>query len=288
MMHNDQEQGVRARFQGPDGKQLQDGDRGYVLFTEHKRERGRQVRREIGRNGEIDADLPPGTYTVQAWRPGYGVTKTVVEVEKGQRPKLDLKLTEAPRKPRGFAERLGHYVDGLDPERIEDLTVERGEDVVLGPRSAGYHALEARSIDDLKRWTGSRDKDFGHDRPRFGKLPEVDRKDVEPRRSKADFQKVSETGRRFLEHVAHEYIHGNAVAVKEYHKVLDDYVKLIYPGGLVIPAFLLKIVTVQNGATLTVAPNSVLVADILRVHNNGRLVMRKNSSFDVGTYETFG
>jgi hypothetical protein len=245
-----------------------------VLLAENKPALGKQYRLESEGRGDISEDFPPGAYTLQAYAAGHEVGRAFAGIEPGKTTEIKLVLPPAKtyHKPE-LAKRLDIYGLSADKLKLSPLTVSSKQTVRLDYRrhedNTNYALIRPKSVNDLKRWHGNPDGAFGHDQPRFGKLPST--------------RRLTE---QELKDVAREYIYGNSKSVAKYGSLIDQYIAHM---DISVAVFFYTIITINDGAILEVGNgSSVLFADILRIHKNGILSVVGDMRVDVGLYERFG
>lgn len=283
---------VAVKLTGKKGEALK--GRRMLLVTEHKARLKRQRRIVLDDAKDFEVDLAPGQYTVQAFVEGYSVAGGVATVEPGKPLYLDFPLVKKPAKEWKLsdAQRLGVYGFAAEPSLLKPLVVEAGETVVLdgaiNPDLGIATDLTATTIDELKKYVGSKDLAFAHDQPRFASLPTISPELTAKRTKKAEFASVTPQTKQALEQVAHEYVYGNASSVQQFQPVLDGYLAA-FPEGVNVLTFRFSTITIKANGTLIVGrPGStVLFASVLKIHPTGKLKPVGNLKVDVGRWAKF-
>lgn len=262
-----------------------------ITFTEHRAEQRKQRRIMAAGQPEVAVELPTGEYTLQVSAPGFEPVRSLVEIS-GKRA-IDVSATLTPRshKPSTFAERLRRYEIDATKEQLLDLNVPANTTWSLNYQTddapRGFKMLQADSIAKVKRWVGSDDATFGHDRPVFGGGDRPLRAKLAA--PKVDPQRLDPEDVRAVVAIGREYVEGNSRAVAHYEPLLNAALKLSAKDGLSkIPLYFYKIVTIGAGATLVVGNGSaVFTCDELRIHKTGRLRPVANVKIEIGTYREF-
>ena len=246
-----------------------------IMFSQHGQTRNEQARFSAEDDGEFEANLPAGVYTMAVAAPGYTPVRQLVRLDHGESIALDVTMARSAKESPTFAERLAVYGLGEPDGELSKLDVREGESVSLDYRKqrddSDYRLLRTDNIDDIKRWLGTPDEVFPHEEPIYGPPPPV-------ARSKEAFEAI-----------AHEYIYGNSRSVSKYALALKSVMASFYKEGVaIIPLFLYSVVTIGPGATLTVGSGStVFFCDELHIHRTGVLEVVGTVKLDVGSYSEF-
>jgi hypothetical protein len=258
-----------------------------LLLSENKASVAKQYRVDTDGDDPLTGRFPPGDYSLQAFAVGYGVGRDFVRIGPDHVTKITLRLAPAPAQAPvpTLAERLAVY--GLSPQtaHLGDLHVKDRKRVVLDykqyPHADQFTVLRPKSIQDLKRWVGSKPKAFGHDAPRFGPLPAVTARRLQSQVS------LAPTDRAALQALAREYIYGNVRSVTQFETLLNGYISWV-ASTILVPIFHYNVVTIDNGAVLEAGNgSSVFFCDVLRVQTNGTFLVVGDLYADIGTYEQF-
>ena len=280
---------LRLRLRDADGNPVR--ARAVALLLEHVPVGAEQSRLETEEGDVLEGKLAAGEYTLQLFAKGFDIVNGLVEVGRDDATEIDLQLTPREddfRKPT-LKERLARYDLSPDDIDAQPLVLRRGANLTLDrrfPDDRARRALPVRNMDDLRRWLGSPDDVFTHERPKFGDLPDPEiLKDVSPERTPSS--ELSAPQRSALAAIAREYIHGNVAAVSGYQAVLDGYVTANLK-EVGIYAFLFSDVVIGPGATLEIGgSSSVFFATRLRIHTTGTLSVVGSVKADIGAYEEF-
>ena len=270
-----------VRLRDPRGSPFR--ERAVVFALEHRAIFAEQHRLESSGKDTVSVELPAGDYSLHAVAANHSVARGFVRVEPGRESDSILALAPAKAEPRSLAERLQVYGIEVSSKEIQQLKLAPGEKIALDvdryPDRRAYRVLKPRSIDDLKRWTGSPHNLFEHDRPRFGSFPHLELETLKGEPS----QEVAGA----LRAIAREYLHGNVKAVANYQPALTRY--LVARRAIDIGVFFFNIVTFNAGATLEIGRGShVFVCDELHIHQQGTLAVVGEVRADIGRYVVFG
>jgi hypothetical protein len=153
----------------------------------------------------------------------------------------------------------------------------------------GFKMLESDNISTIKKWIGSDDARFGHDRPVYGPLPDQ-RSVTRLLADRVDFGKLESNEARAVMSIAHEYLQGNSSSVSQYESMLNNAISATVAFNLAkFPLYFYRVVTIGPGATLEVGDGSaIFTCDELRVHKTGKLKPVANVTIEIGTYTEFG
>jgi len=264
-----------------------------VFLTEHLPALAKQHVFSLPGDRRMEVDVPSGEYSLQAVAPEFETMRALVNVVAGKT--VGLEFSPAPRttKARTFAEVLASY--GINAQEVKPgpLDVKENSVKVLDCRAedtspAAFKMLEAKSIAELKAWTGSDDRVFGHTRPVFGRLPDakVVAGLMQPKR---DLRRLGPEEVEAVKALSKEYIAGNSQSVAKYAPLLNDMIAATKNEARIkIPMYFFTIVTVGPGATLQLGNGSTLFAcDVLRVHATGTVKAVNNVTIKVGTYQQY-
>lgn len=276
-------EGGELRVLVVDNKEQPYRGKALVLVTEHRPAFARQHRIDVDSSGSAKTLLEAGTYSVQVVAPDHLVGRGTAEVRAGDIFELLIRLVPGKTPSKDFAARLKVY--GIEAKDLElaDLTVNCGERVTLDALQhrdrRAYTVLRPSSIDDMKRWVGTPDGAFGHDKARFGPVPKLE---ADPA---AGLEAIDRESMPALRAIATEYLHGNSKAVKRYEPLLSA---LLASRADFVSVFHFNVVTINDGAVLEIGKNSnVFACDILNIHQNGTLAIVGDVRADIGSYRVF-
>lgn len=268
-------------------------DEARLFFTRHQGVRGQQQMMKARTGKEFSVELPAGEYTLQIQARGFETYRTLVEVDAQRTAKVAATLMPRRTQPPTFEERLAKYGISAKEVEIGDLDVAPRTTHELNHAKGccdgrGFRMLYADSISQMKRWIGSNDAKFGHDRPVFGALPPAD---LIPRLDgETDHRKLSAEQLQAITAIAREYVQGNSKAVQRYESLLDRAIKLTTRDfAKLFPLYFYRIVTIGAGATLVVGNGSAIFScDELRIHRTGKLKPVNSVTIEIGTWKEFG
>jgi hypothetical protein len=242
-----------------------------------------QHRIQFGREDTREIPLPAGEYLIQVIAENYHPEKFAVQLEAGRTTEYTVSLKPQKDQSVPFERRLKAYgfspkqaVDKIELREKEHRIVKNQED------QPGLVRVEAKTLEDVKRFIGAPAGVFGDDRPRFGEV-KISQETIKRLRKKDRKALVDED--IVLADLAKEYLFGNSEAngalVRELSPLLSVYV-----GRVSLVALLCRELTIPAGATYEFGPGT-LVLHRLRIHTTGRLVPRGQCKFDIDTWEQF-
>lgn len=213
-----------------------------------------------------------------------------VEADKDIEREVSLTRRTKPIEKPKLEERLKPYALAPDAVRAE-LTLKRDMRVALDdrfPDKSAVHNLAAGTVADLKRWLGSPDNVLGHDRPKFGTLPD-DRILEGVTVERFPPSKLTAEQRVALAAISREYLYGNSTSVSKYSPLIDGYFKSKFDKAILnIPLYGFSRVEIGPGATLEIGgSSSVFFTSLLRIHTSGTLSVVGSVKADIGRYEEF-
>ncbi|WP_428312607.1 hypothetical protein [Hydrocarboniphaga sp.] len=257
-----------------------------LYFTEHRSEARRQHVIKVRSEKDLSVDLPSGEYSMQIRARGFETYRGLAVVDASKPAVIEATLKPSQSKPRSFEERLAVYGIDARQQRIVDLDVPRGQTRALNAErdreQPGLVVLSAESIAQLKRWTGSDDGRFGHDRPIYGTLPDAEVLEA-LLRDKLQVERLKPREWTAVKALAREYLHGNSTSVSKYVPLLSQLIKAVR-----VPLYFYRVVTINAGATLEVGNGSaVFSCDELRIHKTGSLKPVNSVKIEIGTWKEF-
>lgn len=264
-----------------------------LFFTRHQSVRGQQQMMQARTAKEFNVELPAGEYTLQVQARGFETYRTLVDVEAQRNAKVVATLVPRRTKPPSFEERLAKYGINAKETELADLDVAPRTTHELNHAKGccdgrGFRMLYADSISQMKKWIGSHDGKFGHDRPVFGALPSPEL--IPELDGEMDHRKLSAEQHQAITAIAREYVQGNSKAVQRYEPLLDRAIKATTRDfAKMFPLYFYRIVTIGAGATLVVGNGSAIFScDELRIHRTGKLKPVNSVTIEIGTWKEFG
>jgi len=263
-----------------------------LFFTEHRRHNRRQHQFVVRSGEDISVDLPSGEYTMQIQARGFETFRGLAEVDANGEVAIKATLNPRRKQVRTFEERIAKYGIDASKSEIGDLEVPRDTTLSLNHEKdqskRGFKMLESNSIEQMKRWVGSDDAVFGHDRPVYGPLPDRTLL-ANVSKDRLDPQRLEPNEVAAVMAVAHEYVQGNSSSVQQYASLLNDAIAVAVQDGISkFPLYFYRVVTIGPGATLEVGNGSaIFTCDELRVHKTGKLQPVANVTIEIGTYVEF-
>lgn len=256
-----------------------------LYFTEHRSEGRQQHVIKVRSEKDLHVDLPSGEYSMQIQARGYDTYRGLAVVDAHKPGVIEATLKPRSSKPRSFEQRLAVYGIDTRQQRIVDLEVPRGQTRVLNAEhdreQPGLALLHAESIAQLKRWTGSDDARFNHDRSIYGALADTELLD-QLLRERPNISRLDRRQWLAVKALAREYVNGNSASVAKYEPLLSQLVKVR------VPLYFYRVVTINAGATLEVGNGSaVFSCDELRIHKTGSLKPVNSVKIEIGTWKEF-
>jgi hypothetical protein len=253
-----------------------------MLVLATRRElRGEQHQFRFAQAARAEIQLAPGTYYVQAIAAQHAPSeKFLMSLHAGSTTTQKVALrSECQPAPPSFEERLRAY--GLNSKQAADkLELKpREHRCAQNEEAPGVARLQAKSLEQVKRFIGSPAGVFQDEEPKLGAV-EISEETVARLRER----KLTADDRIALHKLANEYLHGNE---KANPRALAQVGPIL--GTLVHSDFwfhLYRVLTIPAGATYEFGPGT-LVLDQLNIHKTGRLVAKGQCKFDIGQWVEF-